>query len=439
MADQEICASAAEIAARVREGRSSALAEAEAALARIDAREDEVRAWQYLDPARVRAEAAARDEGGAAGPLAGVPVGIKDIIDTADQPTENGVATDVGRQPDADAIVLTRLREAGAVILGKTVTTECAYFPPGKTRNPHDTGRTPGGSSSGSGAAVGGGMIPLALGSQTVGSVLRPAAFCGAWGMKPTYGTIPRTGVLLISHTLDHVGVFGRSPADLALAIDAMSGDDGIDPASAGKPATRLAATLEAPLAAPRLALVKDYAWPEIEPHGADLIEGAAKQLGAEERPLPDVLDGIFPVQQAVMATEMAHYLGARYDGGKEKLSERLRSWIEEGRAVSATHYLGALDQLAAMRIAAGTLLSDVDAAITAVAPGEAPEGHAATGNPKFCLMWTALGVPAVTVPAFKGPAGMPIGLQVIGARGNDAGVLRAAAWIAQELGASPA
>jgi Asp-tRNA(Asn)/Glu-tRNA(Gln) amidotransferase A subunit family amidase len=429
------CDSAVQTAARIRAGEETATGATEAALARIEAREDAVQAWQYLDPARARAEAAACDSAGATGPLAGVSVGLKDIIDTADQPTENGAAPDKGRQPAEDATVVTRLRKAGAVILGKTVTTECAYFSPGKTRNPHDPTRTPGGSSSGSGAVVGDGMVPLALGTQTVGSVLRPASFCGTWGMKPTYGLIPRTGVMPMSHSLDHVGVYGRAAEDLAVSIDVLSGDDGTDPPCAGRSATRLAAALSLPRTKPHLALVRDFAWPEIEPSTADLIEGAAKTLDAEALPLPAVLDGVYSVEQTVLKCEMAHHMRARYETGADKLTPILRECIEEGRTIPATDYFAALDAIAEMRRAVGRTLAGYDAVITAVVPGEAPVGLGATGNPKFCLLWTTVGVPAISVPAFTGPAGLPVGLQVIGVRGSDATVLRAAAWIADELG----
>ena len=224
------CRSAAEIAAAVGAGDSTALAETDGALARIKERDGAVRAWRWLDPEIARAAANTVDAAAEKGPLAGAGVGLKDIIDTTDWPTENGVGTDKGRQPTEDATAVTRLKAAGAVIIGKTVTTECAFLTPGKTLNPHDPERTPGGSSQGSGAAVGGGMVPLALGSQTVGSVLRPASFCGAWAMKPSWGLIPRSGMMALSHILDHIGVYGRSARDLALTIAALP------PASAASP-----------------------------------------------------------------------------------------------------------------------------------------------------------------------------------------------------------
>ena len=244
------CPTASNIISSLRSGASSASAEVESARARISANEQQIHAWHYLDWNLAASQANVIDCSGAPGALVGVPVGIKDT----DQPSENGTEADGERRPEADATVVARLRRAGAVILGKTVTTECACGASRETRNPHDLQRTPGGSSSGSAAAVAAGMIPLAIGTQTAGSVIRPATFCGVWGMKPSLGVVPCTGVLQLSETLDHLGTFANSPLDLALTIDAVSGDDGIDPVSTGQPRTRLRAALQAPSARPRLA-----------------------------------------------------------------------------------------------------------------------------------------------------------------------------------------
>src|SRR5512134_1846593 len=226
--------SATDAARAIAEGVISSEQLVEACLARIRAAEPEVQAWQFLDPEHALAQARARDldrrEGRTCGALHGVPVGIKDIIDTADMPTEDGTVLHAGRTPHRDAAVVSRLRAAGAVIMGKTVTTECAYFHPGKTRNPHDPAHTPGGSSSGSAAAVAAGMVLLALGTQTNGSVIRPAAFCGVYCFKPTHGLIPRSGILRLSRTLDHVGVFARDIPDLALLVEQLTGHDEGDP-----------------------------------------------------------------------------------------------------------------------------------------------------------------------------------------------------------------
>ena len=431
------CRSAAEIAAAVAGGESTALAETEAVLAQISAREDSVHAWRFLDPDLARAKARAVDAVPLKGPLAGAGVGLKDIIDTADLPTENGADTDKGRQPTQDATAVTRLMAAGAVIIGKTVTTECAFLTPGKTLNPHDPERTPGGSSMGSGAAVGGGMVPLALGSQTVGSVLRPASFCGAWAMKPTWGLLPRTGIMALSHILDHIGVYGRSARDLALIVDALSGDDGRDPASHGAKPSRLAAGLSGkPVAKPRFLMLRDFAWPDLEPSSVELFAELADHLGAPVVDMPPVFDNIFNVAQDILGRDAAYNLGERWRTVSELISPGLREWLVRGYSLSADKYLSRIEAVQRMRMAFPAVIGDFDAAIAPVAAGEAPKDLSNTGNPKFCLSWTTIGVPAISVPALKGPACMPVGVQVIGRRGCDLETLRAAQWLGDELGA---
>ena len=431
------CRSAAEIAAAVAGGESTALAETEAVLAQVAAREDSVHAWRFLDPDLARAKARAVDAVPLKGPLAGAGVGLKDIIDTADLPTENGVDTDKGRQPTQDATAVTRLMAAGAVIIGKTVTTECAFLTPGKTLNPHDPERTPGGSSMGSGAAVGGGMVPLALGSQTVGSVLRPASFCGAWAMKPTWGLLPRTGMMALSHILDHIGVYGRSARDLALIVDALSGDDGRDPASHGTKPSRLAAGLIGkPVAKPRFVMLRDFAWPDLEPSSVELFTDLADRLGAPVIDMPPVFDNIFDVAQDILGRDAAYNLGERWRTASELISPGLREWLVRGYSLSADKYLSRIEALQRMRMAFPAVIRDFDAAIAPVTAGEAPKDLRNTGNPKFCLLWTTIGVPAISVPALKGPACMPVGVQVIGHRGGDLETLRAAQWLGDELSA---
>jgi len=431
------CRSAAEIAAAVAGGESTALAETEAVLAQIAAREDSVHAWRFLDPDLARAKARAVDAVPLKGSLAGAGVGLKDIIDTADLPTENGADTDKGRQPTQDATAVTRLTAAGAVIIGKTVTTECAFLTPGETLNPHDPERTPGGSSMGSGAAVGGGMVPLALGSQTVGSVLRPASFCGAWAMKPTWGLLPRTGMMALSHILDHIGVYGRSARDLALIVDALSGDDGRDPASHGTKPSRLAAGLSGKqVTKPRFVMLRDFSWPDLEPSSVELFTDLADRLGAPVIDMPPVFDNIFDVAQDILGRDAAYNLGERWRTASELISPGLREWLVRGYSLSTDKYLSRIEAVQRMRMAFPAVIRDFDAAIAPVTAGEAPKNLRNTGNPKFCLSWTTIGVPAISVPALKGPACMPVGVQVIGHRGGDLGTLRAAQWLGDELGA---
>ena len=427
------CPQAHETAASVRTGRESAADACASALHRIAATEPAIRAWQHLDGAAARDRARAIDEAGTRGALAGVPVGIKDIIDTADQPTENGTPLDAGRRPDADATVVRRLRAAGALILGKTVTTELACGAANATRNPHAPGHTPGGSSSGSAATMAAGGVPLALGSQTAGSVVRPAAFCGVWGMKPSFGTIPRTGVTRLARTLDHVGVFAGSARDVALGIDAISGDDGQDQASAGRAPTRLAAALALPLGPPRLAFIRQPAWDEVTPGAAAAYEAAAAALGAVPLTLESRFDGAEAVQRGIMQREIAHAFMPWVARGAAELSDTVRAHIEGGRGIDANAYLDLLDEADALRRAFAHALRLYDAALTPAAPGPAPEGLGFTGSRAQTMLWTLLGVPAVNVPALT-VDGLPLGLQVVGRFGADTTTLRAAAWCGVRL-----
>ena len=427
------CPSAEEIAAGVRAGRESAAATCAAALDRIAATESAVRAWCHLDAAEAAVRARAIDDASPRGLLAGVPVAVKDIIDTADQPTENGTPLDEGRRPRADATVVSRLRAAGALILGKTVTTELACGAANATRNPHDPARTPGGSSSGSAATVAAGGVPLALGTQTAGSVVRPAAFCGVWGMKPSFGTIPRTGVTRLSRTLDHVGVLAGSVQDVALGIDVISGDDGVDQACARRAPTRLAAALVLPLGPPRLAFIRQPAWEEVEPGAAAALEAAAAACGAEPLTLGSPFDDAAAVHLGIMRREVAHALAPWYERGTADLSDTIRTHIEAGREIDADGYLALLDAADAMRRAFEHAMRPYDAALTPAAPGAAPEGLAFTGSRAQTMLWTMLGVPAVNVPVLA-VDGLPLGLQVVGRYGADATTLRAAAWCAGRL-----
>ena len=430
--------SATETAVAVRSGTSSAKQQVQDAKTRILVNEQKIGAWRYLDWDLATGQAHEIDLAGSTknmgGTLTGVPVGIKDIIDTHDQPSENGTEADRGRMPAVDATVVARLRRAGAVILGKTVTTECACGVSRNTRNPHDLLRTPGGSSSGSAAAVAANMVPLALGTQTAGSVIRPAAFCGVWGMIPSHGTIPCTGVLKLSETLDHIGIFANSPDDLALAIDAISGDDGIDPYTQGQAVTRLRTALNGRLVRPRFAFLRGPTWGEMEPDCAARYEKLAADLGAEPRHMGDNFADIVDAHQTVMLAEISYNMWPLMERGGPMLSDMLRARLVKARNIGADDYLHMRARIYAMRMAFAEVIDDFDAAITAPAPGEAPLGLESTGSRMLTLAWTTLGVPAVNVPGMTGANGLPLGVQVVGRRGEDATVLRAAAWLGQSL-----
>ena len=428
--------SATQLAQRIHEGLISSEQVVQACLERIEAVEPTVQAWQYLDAKHALAQARARDmdrmQGRPVGPLHGVPVGIKDIIDTGDMPTEDGTVLHAGRNPDKDATVVAMLRAAGAVIMGKTVTTECANRTPGKTRNPHNTEHTPGGSSSGSAAAVAAGMVPLAIGTQTGGSMIRPAAFCGVYGFKPTHGLIPRQGIMKLSRTLDQVGVFARTLEDVALLAEQLTGHDERDPDT--RPRARIAfvqtAAMEPPLE-PRVAFVKTPHWESAQQDTRAALEELAATLGAqcEEYTLPDSLREAWEWHGTIMQAEMALNLDLEWEKGRERLSEPLRALLERGRATPALDYQKAMARVARLNQGFEELFQNYDAVLTPSAPGTAP-GLETTGDPVFCALWTLCGMPAINLPLASGANGLPLGVQLVGQRGADARLLRTARWL---------
>lgn len=427
-------------AADIREGRITSAELVAECLKRIDEVEEKVQAWAHLDREHAMRQAVAADDhrkaGMALGPLHGVPLGIKDIFDTGDYGTEFGSPLWAGRTPRRDAAAVAALRAAGAVIMGKTVTTEYAYFNPGKTRNPHDPERTPGGSSSGSAAAVAAGMVPGAIGSQTNGSVIRPAAFCGVVGFKPSHGLIPRTGALLLSRALDHVGVFARSVEDAALLAETLAGFDEEDPdtRALARPHFVAVAGSEPPLP-PRFAFARTPAWRHVEevtgPAFAELVGALGEN--ASEIELSAGFERAVELHGIVMAVDMAHNFHRDYEQGRDRLSPVLRALIEKGRTYPAVEYTRALAGSATLNGILDAVFDEYDAILTPAAPGPAPRGTA-TGNPVFCSTWTYLGTPAVTLPLLQDEAGMPIGVQLVGRRGNDARLLRTARWLVNRL-----
>jgi Asp-tRNA(Asn)/Glu-tRNA(Gln) amidotransferase A subunit family amidase len=435
--------SASEAARAVASGALSAEQLVEACLARIREVEPSVQAWQYLDEQHALAQARARDsdraEGRPTGPLHGVPVGIKDIIDTTDMPTEDGTVLHAGRRPVRDAAVVAQLRAAGAVILGKTVTTECATYAPGKTRNPHDPARTPGGSSSGSAAVVAAGMVPLAIGTQSNASIIRPASFCGVYGFKPTHGLISRHGILKLSRSLDSVGVFARSLDDIALLTEQLTGFDENDPDTQPRARLPLQATLSAePPLTPRVALVKTPIWERADASTREAFEELADVLGAqcEEHPLPDNVAQAWDWHRTIMEAEMAMNLDAEYEKGRERLSESLRGQLARGREISALDYQRALARVPRLIEAFDELFAHFDAIVTPATRGTAPPLES-TGDPAFGTLWTLTGMPALSLPLMHGPDGLPLGVQLVGRRHDDARLLRTARWLQAQVAAS--
>lgn len=406
-------------------------------LDRIAERDADVLAFAHFDADLVRAEAkasdAARKRGKAMGPLAGIPVAIKDIIDTADYPTENGTPVFAGRQPDQDASVVAQLKAAGAIIFGKTVTTELAFFGPGKTKNPRDPSRTPGGSSSGSAAAVADFQVPMALGTQTAGSLIRPASYCGVIGFKPTFGAVSRVGVLAQSEPLDTIGGYARSVDDIALMMQAISGFDAADP-DMTQGATFSSELLPHPARPPRIAFIKSPAWPQADAAAKLAIEAFAGSFGARaeivEVELPADFDGSLRLQQIVQFSDIARNYGPIADANPDRVSGKLKEIIAEGRSFSKADYTAARADREPLYESLQPVLNGYDAILTPSAPGVALEGLGATGSPMFNALWTYLGMPCISLPLLD-IDGLPLGVQLVGARNRDRDLLVIAKWMA--------
>jgi Asp-tRNA(Asn)/Glu-tRNA(Gln) amidotransferase A subunit family amidase len=417
---------AGEIAAAVASGKTTCEAVARAYLERIEAREPQVLAFQHFDPAQVIAQARALDARGARGPLAGVPFGIKDIIDTCDMPTQMGSPIYTGHRPRADAACVALTRRAGGVLMGKTVTTEFANVHPGKTRNPHDPARTPGGSSSGSAAAVADGMAALAIGTQTTSSTIRPASFCGVFGYRPTYGDLRCVGVKEAAGSLDTLGLFARSVEDIARYRDVLVGGDPVPLPDGAR--------------APRIGFCRTQFWPRAEPATQNLIEDAAARLGragalVKDVELPAEFSEIGDTHLAISSYEFARNFTWEIENHWDKLSETLRNGrLKHGMACSFERYRDARERAARMREKLAPVFADHDVLLTAAAAGEAPVGLNSTGDTSFCLIWTTMHVPAITLPVFKGPHGLPVGLQLIGKRNADRELFAAARWAYRAL-----
>lgn len=415
---------ALDAAGRIADGSLTCEALTRACLERIAEREPAVQAWQQLDP-DTALEAARRIDRCGSGPLKGLPVGVKDIIDTADMPTAYGSPLYAGFRPPRDAACVALARQAGALMLGKTVTTEFAYFQPGKTRNPHDPGRTPGGSSSGSAAAVADGMVPLAFGTQTAGSVIRPASFCGCVGYKPSFGLIDRTGVRPFADSLDTVGVFAQTVEDAAFFVSVL----------AGRPKLRI--TEEG--FRPRVGLCRTHEWDAAAPATRAALEEAGRRLRAaglevRETALPEGFRGLLDAQKTIMAYEGARACAPERLTAPDRLSAKLRELLQAGVATAPDDYDAAKILAANCRAQSADAMGGFDVLVTPSAPGEAPQGLEATGDPVFNRVWTLLGAPCITVPGLTGPSGLPVGVQVVGRVNDDRRTLAAAGAIAHAL-----
>jgi Asp-tRNA(Asn)/Glu-tRNA(Gln) amidotransferase A subunit family amidase len=384
-------------------------------VAAIREREAVVRAFTWHDLERAcRLSAAAPP-----GPLQSRWVGIKDVIDTAAIPTERGSALFRGRVPERSATLVSRIEAAGGVVVGKTVTAELASATPGPTTNPWDPSRTPGGSSMGSAAAVAAGMLPLATGTQTAGSIIRPAAFCGVVGFKPSQGRIPRDGVMTLSETLDQVGGFAGTVADVAELCSVMANTD-LGPERLGRP--------------PRLGVYRSLEWPEVQSAARDNFELTIERLrsaGAkiEGTDPPPGFDSAHRVQRDIMVVEAARHLGPDVARAPELVSDAFRRTVATGLRVPEADYRAALAERGRLIDAAARWAGQYDGILCPPAQGEAP-GLETTGDPRHCFRWTLVGAPAVTLPSGSGPSGLPLGLQICAAPGSDRALMAVATWV---------
>jgi Asp-tRNA(Asn)/Glu-tRNA(Gln) amidotransferase A subunit family amidase len=417
--------SAAEAARRIAAGKLSSEELIGACAERIRERDSDVQAWVHFDADAALAQARAVDKTGGNGMLAGIPVGFKDVIDTVDMPTQYNSAIYRGYRPRTDAACGALVRRAGGVVLGKTVTTEFASRIPGPTRNPHNLAHSPGGSSSGSAAAVADFMVPLAFGTQTGGSTIRPAAYCGIVGYKPSFGTINRAGLKALAESLDTIGVMARTVEDCALLVHTVSG--------------RVMPKFEHAVSPPRIGLHRTSRWNDCAPAARRALEDAAAALasrGARVREIdfPAEFDRLYDDQNEIMYFEASRALMPEYLAHRDLLSGHMQKMIGTYSKHSRADYSAAMQRARACRARFSDLLSDIDVLLTLSAPGEAPEGIAETGSSLFNRNWTLLGAPCVTIPAGRGPKALPLAVQFVGAYDDDERVLRCAHWAANML-----
>ena len=437
--------SALQMVQMIRDGETTSVALVTAALDRIAETDDALKAWIWLDRDGALAQAQAMDQlrqsGRALGALHGVPIGLKDIIDTADMPTECGSVALAERQPAFDAVLVSRLKAAGAIILGKTVTTPFAFMDPAATRNPHNLEYSPGGSSAGSAAAVAACHIPVAIGTQTNGSVIRPASFCGVYGFKPSAGMIPRTGVLRTSETLDQVGVFARHYEDVALVGDVISEFDPADPSSFCRPRPKLlnGVSSEPPVA-------PNFVWfemPYFDKLSDDSREGMMAVLDAlggqvERLDAGGSFTGLVESQNVIQYYEIARNLVEIRENHNDTLSPQVAKLLAHGATISDQAYQEAIELRNGAISYFASFFNDFDAIITPSAPGAAPLFSAgSTGNPIFSTVWTLCGLPCLNMPVLMSENDMPIGVQLVGGPEEDDRLLRTGRWMLATLNAS--
>ncbi len=419
--------SATEIAAKIAAGETTCEAVTRACVARIAARDHVVKAWVNFNPDLAIAQARALDAGPQRGPLHGVPVGLKDTIDTFDMPTEMGSPIYRGNQPRADAACVALLRRAGAVVLGKTATCEFAGSAPPATTNPHNPAHTPGGSSSGSAAAVADNMVPAALGTQTGGSVLRPSSFCGIFGYKPTYNTFNTMGVWPAADSIDTIGWLGRSLDDIESLTAVLRMQVPQPPRALDR--------------APRIGLCRTEIWDTAQDETKAAVEAAAQKLGNAGATVHDIaLPRAFAGMHAIARSTINYYeraacMAFAWDHQREALSPQMRSYIENGLKISRDDYVAALRRIDECRALLPAVFEKLDVLLVPCVPGEAPKGLAATGDPNMQAIWTTLHMPAMTLPTDRGPNNLPVGIQLVAQRYDDDRLFACARWIWDKIG----
>ena len=431
---------AEELALKIKDAQLTSVEICEKYIERINKFEKDVKAWAHFDKKLLLEKASEADEyrrsGKPLGPLHGVPVAVKDIVGTIDMPTECGTVIRKGKSYSQNAEIIDLLLASGAIVMGKTATAELAYLGPPKTTNPHDHSRTPGGSSSGSAAAVASFMAPLSIGSQTGGSIIRPASYCGVVGYKPTYGLISRNGVLKTSEKLDHIGVFGRSVEDVALLSKVLIKKDNFDSATVHYSAENmLAETKKGPLFEPKFIFYKTDYWKNIEKKSREAFEYFIKSFkkNIEVFDNPSYFKDIHKYHQIMYETDLANNFGLYYKKYKKKLSKPMQDAIVKGNKHSAKEYAEALDFMKRSYESYEEVFEDYHGVLSPASPGVAPKSLKTTGSAEFNKVWSYLGTPCISLPLLQGDANMPLGVQLTGAKYDDHRFLGIANWLEKE------
>ncbi|MFM8423462.1 MAG: amidase [Candidatus Fonsibacter sp.] len=433
--------SALEIIEKTKKGEISSVEVAKSFIDRIEKFENKIKAWAFFDKKFFLEKAQEKDEwrlsGKPLGPLHGLPVAIKDIFKTEDMPTQYGTPIRENYQSRDDSKVVSILRSSGAIIMGKTVTTELAYFDPGKTTNPHDYSRTPGGSSSGSAAAVASFMAPIAIGSQTNGSTIRPASYCGVVGYKPTYGLVSRDGALAQSFLLDQVGVIARNVEDVALCSSVIIKKDLEDKSTISYPTEDFLNRVQAkPFFEPQLIFIATSKWKNLDDDAKKDFEKFLKKIDKQVTIYsnPSYFEKIFDYHKIIHETDMAYNFLSTYEKHKKKIGKKMIEAIERGLSYKAKDYAEAVDQMAIIYDTFKEAFHHYHAIITPATTGYAPKGLSYTGSPEFCTTWTYLGMPAITLPLIEGSAKLPLGVQLVGEKLDDTRLLQTANWLLKKI-----